>query len=79
MRNFVILGAVLTPLWAVAGLAATATPSAGTAAPKAVAAVTRTPESVECSKQADAKGLHGKPRKTFRSACKKELLMKKKS
>jgi len=27
--------------------------------------------SLECSKQADAKKLHGEARKTFRSACKK--------
>ncbi len=30
-----------------------------------------TPESMECSKEADAKGLHGKERKKFRSECKK--------
>jgi hypothetical protein len=29
----------------------------------------RTAQSVECSKQADAKGLHGKERKAFRSHC----------
>lgn len=34
---------------------------------------TRTPQSIECSKQADAKGLHGKERETFRSACKRDL------
>jgi psiF repeat len=28
--------------------------------------------SIECSKEADAKGLHGKERKKFRSDCKKE-------
>jgi invasion protein IalB len=28
-------------------------------------------ESLECSKEADAKGLHGKERKKFRSECKK--------
>ena len=27
--------------------------------------------SIECSKEADAKGLHGKERKKFRSECKK--------
>jgi hypothetical protein len=32
----------------------------------------RTAISLECSKQADAKGLHGKERKVFRSACMKE-------
>lgn len=31
----------------------------------------RTAKSLECSKQADAKGLHGKDRKIFRSKCKK--------
>jgi hypothetical protein len=32
----------------------------------------RSAESLECSKEADAKGLHGKERKKFRSECKKE-------
>ncbi len=27
--------------------------------------------SIQCSKEADAKGLHGKARKTFRSQCKR--------
>jgi len=36
----------------------------------------KSPESIECSKQADAKGLHGKERKTFRAECKKELTAK---
>jgi len=31
----------------------------------------RTAASLECSKEADAKGLHGKARKKFRSDCKK--------
>ena len=31
----------------------------------------RTTASLECSKEADAKGLHGKERKKFRSECKK--------
>ena len=37
-------------------------------APKAPAKP-HTAASVECSKQADAKGLHGKPRKEFRATC----------
>ena len=37
---------------------------------------THSPESIECSKQADAKGLHGKERKEFRSKCKRELKAK---
>jgi len=45
-------------------------PAAKTApAPKAKAE--RTAASLDCSKQADAKGLHGKDRKKFRSECKK--------
>lgn len=37
----------------------------------AKAPVVRTAKSLDCSKQADAKGLHGKPRKGFMSSCKK--------
>ena len=33
--------------------------------------VVRTAKSLDCSKQADAKGIHGKPRKSFMSSCKK--------
>jgi hypothetical protein len=36
----------------------------------------KSPESIECSKQADAKGLHGQARKEFRAKCKKELKAK---
>ena len=36
----------------------------------------RTAESIECSKQADAKGLHGKERQMFRSKCMKDLKKK---
>jgi hypothetical protein len=36
------------------------------------AAKPRTAASLECSKQADEKGLKGKERKKFRAACKKE-------
>ena len=41
-------------------------------APAAKTAKARSPESLECSKQADAKGVHGKERKKFMSQCKKE-------
>jgi len=37
----------------------------------------RTAQSMECSKEADAKGLHGKERKKFRSECKKAAAEKK--
>ncbi|WP_314953018.1 PsiF family protein [Bradyrhizobium cosmicum] len=64
---------------ALASLLATGTALAQTAAPAAKpdAAATadrkapkeRSAESLDCSKQADAKGLHGKERKKFRSEC----------
>jgi hypothetical protein len=52
---------------------ATPAPAAKTApAAKAEKApVVHTAASLECSKEADAKGLHGKERKKFRSECKK--------
>jgi hypothetical protein len=36
----------------------------------------RSAVSMECSKQADAKGLHGKERKQFRSECRKNAAAK---
>ena len=60
-----------------------ATPAAPAAAPAAPAAkaekkpVVRTAASLECSKEADAKGLKGKERKKFRSECKKAAAEKK--
>jgi hypothetical protein len=45
-------------------------PAATTSAKKAEKP--RSAESLECSKQADTKGLHGKERKKFRSDCMKE-------
>ncbi len=37
----------------------------------APAAKAHSPQSIECSKEADAKGLHGAERKKFRKACMK--------
>ncbi len=52
-----------------------ATPAAKPAmtapAATAPAAKPRSATSLECSKKADAQGLHGKARKKFRSACKR--------
>ncbi len=41
------------------------------------APVVHTAASLECSKEADAKGLHGKERKKFRSECKRTAADKK--
>jgi hypothetical protein len=60
---------------AFAQTAATPTPPAPAtkAAPaEKKAEAPRTAASLDCSKQADAKGLHGKERKKFRSECKKD-------
>ena len=58
--------------------AQTAPPPAATPAPAAKAAPAekkaekpRTAASLECSKEADTKGVHGKERKKFMSECKK--------
>ena len=58
--------------------AAPAAPAATPAAkPDKKAPVVHTAASLECSKEADAKGLHGKERKKFRSDCKKTAAEKK--
>jgi Spy/CpxP family protein refolding chaperone len=56
---------------AVAQAPATTTAPKAPAAKAAKAPVIRSAKSLECSKQADTKGLHGKPRKSFMSSCKK--------
>jgi hypothetical protein len=40
---------------------------------KPVTPVVHSPDSIQCSKEADAKGLHGKERKKFRAHCKHEM------
>ena len=42
-------------------------------AAKGVPKKASTPEGIECSAQADAKNLHGKERKSFRSKCIRDL------
>lgn len=70
--------ALVTLLFAGAAYAQTSTPAKTDTAPAATPAPTkkatqpRSAQSMECSKEADAKGLHGKERKKFRSECKKQ-------
>jgi hypothetical protein len=68
MYRLLIIGLLAAPLCAGPALAQTKAP-----------AKSRTPESIECSKQADAKSLKGKERKKFRSKCKRDLLKAKKA
>ena len=64
-----IAASMLTAPVLAQGTAPAAAPAATTAKK---AEKPRSAESLECSKQADAKGLHGKDRKKFRSDCMKE-------
>jgi invasion protein IalB len=69
-------GLALAASLLLAGSAFAQTPSpAASPAPAAPAATSKSTKphsaaSIECSKEADAKGLHGKERKKFRSECK---------
>jgi hypothetical protein len=74
--SFRAAGLALAASLLLAGSAPAQTPApAATPAPTAKAEKAqkpRTAASLECSKEADAKGLHGKERKKFRSECKKQ-------
>jgi hypothetical protein len=55
---------------------AASAPAATPPATKTPAKTSQSPVSMECSKEADAKGLHGKARREFRSECKKNAMGK---
>ncbi len=89
MRNLLLVGMAASALSASIAFAQTTAPPptasppvAGKMTPKAtepkttVPAKPRTAESIECSKQADARRLHGKERKKFRAVCKEQLMTK---
>ena len=74
LASFLLMGGAFAQATAPAKTEApkTEAPKADTKAPaEKKDAKPRTPGSLECSKEADAKGLHGKERKKFRSECKK--------
>ncbi len=79
MKKTILAASALAFLMGAPAFAQTAAPAAAPAKPAAAApakaekaaAKPRSAESLECSKQADAKGLHGKDRKKFRSDCMK--------
>jgi hypothetical protein len=73
------VAAITSLLLAGSAFAQTPAPAAkaDTKAPaEKTAAAPRTAASLECSKEADGKSLHGKERKKFMSACKKEAKAK---
>ena len=79
LRNIGIAFAIGTSL-ASAAVAQTPPQAAPPAPPKPkvkAAPVVHSPESIECSKQADAKGLQGQERIRFRANCKLRLAKKK--
>lgn len=52
---------------------APSTGAAPVAPPPTKHSMLRSPESIQCSKEADTRGLHGKERVKFRAACKTAL------
>ena len=62
---------LMQKLMILAGAAAFAL-SLGTSTAQAAVSKPHSAISLECSKEADAKGLHGKARKHFRAKCKRE-------
>ena len=69
VASLLLMGAVSAQTTAPAKTEATKTEAKAPAEKKAEKP--RTAASLECSKEADAKGLKGKERRKFRSACKK--------
>jgi hypothetical protein len=71
VASMLLIGAASAQTPAPTPAPTTQTTPAEKMAPGAKAAKPRTEVSLECSKQADAKKLHGEERRKFRSACKK--------
>ena len=59
-----------------AAKSSTPAPATPAPAPSSTSSKPRSTVSMECSKEADTKGLHGKARKEFRSECKKNAMGK---
>ena len=74
MASLLLMGAASAQTTAPAKTEATKTEAKAPAEKKAEKP--RTAASLECSKEADAKGLKGKERRKFRSACKKAAAAK---
>ena len=66
-----VAATAIASLFLMGSALAQTTPAAAPAAKMDKKPVVHTAASLECSKEADAKGLHGKERKKFRSECKK--------
>jgi psiF repeat-containing protein len=64
------IAAAMTALL-IGGAAFAQTAAPPPAAPAAPAVAAHSAKSIECSKEADAKGLHGEARRKFRADCKR--------
>lgn len=71
MQRFVLLVGAVALVASGAAAFAQGMPMGGTMGGKAP--TSRTAASMECSRQADAKGLHGTVRKHFRSRCMRDM------
>jgi hypothetical protein len=71
MKLTTILSAGLAVVFTASVALAQNAPAPAPATTPAPAASAKSAKSAECSKEADAKGLHGAARKKFRAACKK--------
>jgi predicted outer membrane protein len=71
IRMLLAAAATLALLGSGVAYAQTPAPAPDKPAAATKAKPARSAKSLECSKQADAKGLHGKERKKFRSECKR--------
>ena len=70
MKIITLLSAAAMSAFLMGAAFADTAPAPAPAKP-AAAPVAHSAQSIECSKEADAKGLHGKERKKFRAECKK--------
>jgi psiF repeat len=76
MRKLLIIGSLIAPLALGTGFAQTPSAPSKSDSTTSTATKPRSATSLECSKRADAKNLHGKERRKFRADCKKELSKK---
>jgi psiF repeat-containing protein len=71
MKISTLASAAIMTAFLMGGVAFAQTTAPAPAAKPAPAPVVHSAASIECSKEADAKGLHGEARKKFRAECKK--------
>ena len=71
LSQLACVGVLAVALSAGAAIAQTTAPTPAAGATTSMTPAARSAKSIECSKEADAKGLHGAERKKFRAECKK--------